>query len=560
MSDPSPPDLVPAPPGGTGVPAGWAALAGVAAAASALAVGELVVGVAGGGQPSLVAAVGTAFIDQFAASLKDLAVSLFGTNDKVALVVGIVVVSLALGAALGVAARRRFVVGVAGFVVFGAVGFQAYRTDELGRTATGLAASSLAVVAGVGALWWLLRSAQVLWERAGGAAAGTDAAAVAVPVDDGVLVGGRLEAAPRSPMLPIAVARRAFLATAAGVAAGAAVLATVGRRLGSGGTSEAERARVVLPEPAGTTPTPAPSLEVARVSPYITPNDDFYRIDTALTVPQVELDSWRLRVTGLVDRPFELTYDELLAMDAVEETVTIACVSNQVGGNLVGNAVWQGVPLQVLLDRAGVQAPVAGAEGQVVGRSLDGWTAGFPMDVATDGRVALVAYAMNGEPLPVRHGFPARLIVAGLYGYVSATKWLDAIEVVRWDDFDGYWVPRGWSKEGPIKTMSRIDVPRSGADLPAGATDVAGVAWAPTRGISAVEVRIDDGPWEPCELGDVAGENTWVQWRLRWDARPGEHVISVRATDGDGVTQTEEVAAPAPDGATGWHTRRVRVS
>lgn len=556
MSDPSPPELVPAPSGDAGVPAGWAALAGVAAAASALAVGELVVGVAGGGQPSLVSAVGTAFIDRFASALKDLAVSLFGTNDKVALVVGIVVVALALGAALGVAARRRFVVGVAGFVVFGAVGFQAYRTDELGRTATGLAAASLAVVAGVGALWWLLRSAAVLWERAGGAAAGP----ATVTVDDGVLVGGRLEAAPRSPMLPVAVARRAFVATAAGVAAGAAVLATVGRRLGAGGTSEAERARVVLPEPAGTSPTPAPSLEVARVSPYITPNDVFYRIDTALTVPQVELDSWRLRVTGLVDRPFELTYDELLAMDAVEETVTIACVSNQVGGNLVGNAVWQGVPLQALLDRAGVQAPVAGAEGQVVGRSLDGWTAGFPMDVATDGRVALVAYAMNGEPLPVRHGFPARLIVAGLYGYVSATKWLDAVEVVRWDDFDGYWVPRGWAKEGPIKTMSRIDVPRSGADLPAGSTDVAGVAWAPTRGISAVEVRIDDGPWEPCELGDVAGGNTWVQWRLRWDARPGERVISVRATDGDGVTQTDEVAAPAPDGATGWHTRRVRVS
>jgi DMSO/TMAO reductase YedYZ molybdopterin-dependent catalytic subunit len=541
-------------------------LAGVAAAGAALAAGELVVGIAGGGQPSLVAAVGTAFIDQFAASLKDLAVSLFGTNDKVALVVGIVVVSLALGGVLGVVARRRFPVAVAGFVVFGVVGFQAYRSDELGRGATGLAASFAAVVAGVWVLWWLRRSAALLLHRAdrpagpAGPAEGGAGAASSAPVVDGVLVGGRLEAAPPSPMLPVALARRAFLVTVGGVAAGAALVAALGRRLGAGGTSEAARAGVVLPEPAGGGTTPAPSLEVARVSPYLTPNDDFYRIDTALTLPQVELDSWRLRVAGLVDRPFELTYAELLALESVEETVTIACVSNQVGGNLVGNAVWQGVPLATLLDRAGVQAAVDGPEGQVVGRSLDGWTAGFPLDVATDGRVALVAYAMNGEPLPVRHGFPARLIVAGLYGYVSATKWLDTIEVVRWDDFDGYWVPKGWAKEGPIKTMSRIDVPRAGADLAVGPVDVAGVAWAPTRGVAGVEVRIDDGPWEPCELGDVASANTWVQWRYRWSADAGDHVISVRATDGDGETQTDEVVPPAPDGATGRHTRRVTVA
>ena len=579
MSDPSRSDTVPAPPVDTEVPAGWAALAGVAAAGSALAAGELVVGLAGGGQPSLVASVGSAFIDRFAASLKDLAVSLFGTNDKVALVVGIVVVSLALGAVLGVAARRRFAVAVAGFAVFGVVGFQAYRTDELGRVATGLVASFAAVVAGVGVLWWLLRSATVLLHRADLVAAPAAPAAPAVavqpaeaaeaaeagpapspPVVDGVLVGGRLVAAPYSPMGPVRLARRAFLLTVGGVAAGAALVAAMGRRLGSGGSSEAARAGVVLPEPASGASTPAPSLEVARVSPYVTPNDDFYRIDTALTVPQVELDSWRLKVAGLVDRPFELTYAELLALDSVEETVTIACVSNQVGGNLVGNAVWQGVPLAVLLERAGVQADVAGPAGQVVGRSLDGWTAGFPMDVATDGRVALVAYAMNGEPLPVRHGFPARLIVAGLYGYVSATKWLDTIDVVRWDDFDGYWVPKGWAKEGPIKTMSRIDVPRAGADLAVGPVDVAGVAWAPTRGVAGVEVRIDEGPWEPCELGDVASENTWVQWRYRWTAPAGDHVISVRATDGDGYTQTDEVVPPAPDGATGWHTRRVTVA
>jgi DMSO/TMAO reductase YedYZ molybdopterin-dependent catalytic subunit len=546
----------------TSVPRGWAALAGSAAAASALAVGELVAGLAGGGQPSPVSVVGAAFIDRFAASLKDIAVALFGTNDKVALVVGIVVVSLGAGAVLGVAASRRFVVAIAGFVAFGAVGFQSYRTDELSRTATGLVASSMAVVTGIAVLWGLLSVARRL--RGGDRSPGGVAVPGGVVVDgvvvDGVAVGGRLEAAPSSSMFPVAVARRTFLAISGGVVAAAAVVATIGRHLASVGSSEAERAKVVLPEPAPSSSIPTPSLDVARVSPYITPNQDFYRIDTALTVPQVDLDTWRLRVDGLVDRPFELTYAELLALASVEETVTLSCVSNRVGGDLVGNARWQGVPLGLLLERAGVHSVATGAGGQVVGRSLDGWTAGFPMDVATDGRVALVAYAMNGEPLPVRHGFPARLVVAGLYGYVSATKWLDAIEVTRWDDFDGYWVPRGWAKEGPIKTMSRIDVPKGGAELSAGMTDVAGVAWAPTRGISAVEVRIDDGPWKRCELGDVASENTWVQWHYRWRASVGEHQITVRATDGEGETQTPVVAAPAPDGATGWHSRSVKVT
>ncbi|MCB0986790.1 MAG: molybdopterin-dependent oxidoreductase [Microthrixaceae bacterium] len=542
------------------VPRGWAAGAGFAAAAAALAAGELVAGVAGGGQPSPVAVVGSAFIDRFAASLKEVAVALFGTNDKAALVVGIVVISLALGALLGVAARRRFAVGVSGFVVFGAVGFQSYRTDELARTATGLVASLAAVAVGISVLWALLSRARVLVAGFGVAVPPVEAAEPVPSVVDGVAVGGRLEAAPTSAMVPMAVARRAFLATSAAVVAAAGVAATVGRRLASAGSSEAARSKVVLPRPTSSGPAAVPSLEVARVSPYITPNEDFYRIDTALTVPQVDLATWRLRFGGRAERPFELTYDDLLALESVEETVTLSCVSNRVGGDLVGNAVWQGVPLGVLLERAGVPEGLRGSTGQVVGRSLDGWTAGFPMDVATDGRVAMVAYAMNGEPLPVRHGFPARLVVAGLYGYVSATKWLDTIEVTGWDDFDGYWVPRGWSKEGPIKTMSRIDVPGGGAELKAGLVDVAGVAWAPSRGISTVEVRIDDGPWRQCELGEVASENTWVQWRYRWRAPVGDRRITVRATDGDGETQTPVVAAPAPDGATGWHSRTVKVS
>ncbi|MGH9132628.1 MAG: molybdopterin-dependent oxidoreductase, partial [Ilumatobacteraceae bacterium] len=310
------------------------------------------------------------------------------------------------------------------------------------------------------------------------------------------------------------------------------------------------------PRPASTAVVPAsPSFAVPGLSPYITPNTDFYRIDTALVVPQVDAAGWRLDVTGLVERPFSLGYDELLAMDAVEETVTLQCVSNEVGGDLVDNAVWQGVPLAALLVRAGVGDDAT----QIVGRSVDRWTAGFPTDLARDGRVALVAYAMNGEPLPTRHGFPARLVVAGLYGYVSATKWLREIELTTWDAFDGYWISRGWSKDGPIKTMSRIDVPRGGDRLAAGRTAVAGVAWAPSRGVHAVEVRVDDGDWQPARLGDVASENTWVQWLYEWDAAPGDHTISVRAVDGDGDVQTGDIASPAPDGATGWHTRRVSV-
>ena len=552
---------------GSGTPPRWAgALAGLAAAAAALGAGELVVGIVGDDDPSLVAAVGAEFIDRFAASLKDIAVELFGTNDKVALVVGIVIMSMLFGALLGVVAVKRFLVAALGFVAFGLVGFAAYRADELGRPATGLVASVVAAGVGVATLRWLFWiwahppstvAAMSMGRGAGDAERVTSSDAATV--DDGVLSGGRLIGAPRSSMDPREVARRTFLAAvaAAGVAAGAVAL--LGRRMAGRGASEAARLEVVLPASGDPAPTVSQPFTVEEVSTYITPNEDFYRIDTALTIPQVSLDDWKLDFTGSIDNPFSISYQELLDMDPVEHAVTIACVSNEVGGNLVGNAVWRGVPLAALLERAGVPEGLQGPEGQLVGRSLDGWAAGFPMDVALDGRTALVAYAMNGEPLPVRHGFPARLIVAGLYGYVSATKWLAAVEVTRWDDFDGYWIPRGWAKEGPIKTMSRIDVPRPGADLAEGPVTVGGVAWAPTRGIARVEVQVDEGDWQECELGRVQSNDTWVQWRYRWQAEPGEHRIAVRATDGTGEVQTSEVASPAPDGASGWHGRRVRV-
>jgi DMSO/TMAO reductase YedYZ molybdopterin-dependent catalytic subunit len=313
-----------------------------------------------------------------------------------------------------------------------------------------------------------------------------------------------------------------------------------------------------LPAPSSTVPLPASQpFEVPGLTPYIVPNADFYRIDTALQTPVVDVASWRMKITGMVETEIELSYDDLRQRDLVEEVVTLSCVSNEVGGDLVGNARWRGVPLRTLLDEAGVRD---GAD-QLVGESVDGFTAGFPTAVLDDpDRPALVAVGMNGVPLPRAHGFPARLVIAGLYGYVSATKWVSEIRLTRLEDEDGYWIPRGWSKEGPVKTQSRIDVPRAGAPLTPGAQAIAGVAWAPNRGISRVEVRVDGGDWAAAELGRVASDDTWVQWHRAWPATPGDHVIEVRATDGDGTTQTEERTEVAPDGASGWHSRSVRVA
>jgi DMSO/TMAO reductase YedYZ molybdopterin-dependent catalytic subunit len=240
-------------------------------------------------------------------------------------------------------------------------------------------------------------------------------------------------------------------------------------------------------------------------------------------------------------------------MPMVERYITISCVSNEVGGGLVGNAKWLGVPLADVLEMAGVSA---GAE-QVVGRSVDDFTVGFPVDAVFDGRQAMLAVGMNGEPLPFEHGFPARLVVAGLYGYVSATKWLSDIELTTWDGFDAYWIPRGWSKEGPVKTQSRIDTPRGNVGV--GPRAIAGVAWAPGRGISAVEVRVDEGAWMQAELSEPLSEEAWRQWNVPWDPSPGSYTLQVRATDGTGQTQTADLAPVAPDGATGYHTVRVNV-
>jgi DMSO/TMAO reductase YedYZ molybdopterin-dependent catalytic subunit len=355
--------------------------------------------------------------------------------------------------------------------------------------------------------------------------------------------------------------RRRFLQIGGGVAVASVVLGLVGRNLlasrPGGAAQGAQLPTAAAPLPA--VPAGA-SLDVDGITPVVVPNDDFYRIDTALVSPRVDADTWQLKVRGLVDREVTLTYEDLQSMPLFEQYVTIACVSNEVGGRLVGNALWTGVDLREVLDMAGVQP----AADQLVGRSVDGFTAGFPTQWAMDPeRRPMIAIGMNGQPLPVDHGYPARLIIPGLYGYVSATKWLSEIELTTWDAFDGYWIPRGWAKEAPILTQSRIDTPRSGSTVAAGQTvPIAGVAWAPDRGVQRVEVSIDDGAWVEAEMSQPLNDAAWVQWKLPWNApaEPGDHFINVRATDGDGVVQTSEITPPRPDGARGHHAIRLRVA
>ncbi len=350
--------------------------------------------------------------------------------------------------------------------------------------------------------------------------------------------------------------RRQFIQGAVGIGAVAAFAGGIGRLLKERFQVDSERAALDLPAPesvAAGLPADA-ELGVEGITPFVVPNDRFYRIDTALVVPQVSKDSWRLTISGLVDNEIELTFDDLLARPQIERYITLSCVSNQVGGDLVGNARWQGVRLSDILTEAGLQD---GAE-QVVSRSIDGWTCGTPIEAIMDGRDAMLAVAMNGEPLPARHGYPVRMVVPGLFGYVSATKWVTDIRLTRWEDFDAYWIPRGWAKRGPVKTMARIDTPRNGQRR-AGEVAFGGVAWAVHRGVSAVQLRIDGGEWRDAELGGVPSEDTWVQWVYRWDSAPGDHVVEARAIDGMGDPQPEEPKPVAPDGAQGYHRITVKI-
>ena len=506
----------------------WAAAgAGAVAVAVTLGVAELAAGlIAAAASP--VIAVGDTVIDLVPGWLKDLAIALFGQSDKAALIMGMLLVALGAGALVGAAARKRFAVAVGAFAVFGLVGVAAATEDP--RASLGASALVVAIGAAVGlaALRWLLATgpSQAVQYSAGG-------------------------------RRPDRAGRRRFLRLAGSGLVLAGLGAVSGRWLRTRTVAALSRERLAVPAVARTAVAePAGSdLGIAGLEPFTTPAADFYRIDTSLSPPRVDVETWRLKVTGMVDRPLSWSFDDLVGQGLEEHWTTLCCVSNEVGGRLISNARWGGVLLRDVLDLAGVQVGAT----QIVGRSVDGWTGGFPTAVAQDGRPAMIAVTMNGDPLPVAHGFPARLVVPGLYGYVSATKWLSEIQLTTWEDFDGYWVPRGWSKEGPVKTQSRIDVPRPGTVKP-GKVAVAGVAWAQQRGIDRVEVQVDDGPWNEARLGEVPTIDTWRQWVWEWDATPGSHVLQVRATDADGATQTAERRPVQPDGATGYHRVLVQVT
>jgi DMSO/TMAO reductase YedYZ molybdopterin-dependent catalytic subunit len=502
-------------------PARLWAIAGAAAAALAVGTAELVGGLLGG--PSLVAAIGAVIIELQPPGAKDLMVLLFGEADKLVLEAATAVAAIAIGALLGLVARRSVRLAQAGIVLFGGVAFVAAQRDPLTDLLAAAITVGTAVAVGLFVLDGQLRPLETTL-------AGPPAATDAQSVD-----------------------RRRFLAFGGTLVLAGAVTAIVGRFL-----------TLQLPEVAAPAPIPSPrqslppvpagaALDVPGITPIIVPNEDFYRIDTRLTVPRLDAETWALRVHGLVEREVTLAYADLLAMPLVERYVTIACVSNEVGGHLVGNARWTGVRLSQVLESAGVRPEAS----QLVGRSFDGWTAGFPTaHLEGAGGDALIALQMNGEVLPARNGFPARLIVPGLFGYVSATKWLTEIELTTMEAFDAYWVPLGWAKEAPILTQSRIDVPSPGARVASGSTIVAGVAWAPTRRISRVEVQLDDGPWQPAELSVALSDAAWVQWQAAVDVAPGDHSLRVRATDGTGEVQTAERTPPAPDGARGHHEVR----
>ncbi|MFN8077633.1 MAG: molybdopterin-dependent oxidoreductase [Kineosporiaceae bacterium] len=528
------------------VPARLSALIGMAAGLVALAGAQLLSLIVGATSAPL-PAVADAAVDLMPDAWREAGIGWFGRNDKAALLVIALAVVLALCALAGVLAARSL---PAGSVVVVA----------------------LACVAGI--------AASTRPDASAGAAVPTLLGAIAGLVTLHGLTGMALAAHPGAPVRtldpepasqPVAAtdlevpddarpgpARRGVLRAASLTAVAGGTVAVAGALLARlRHASDDSRAAVRLPDAVDAPPAASgEEFDVRGLAPRITPNDDFYRIDTAFLVPRLTTAGWRLRVHGMVARELTLTWDDLLARDLVDREITMACVSNPVGGDLVGTARWRGALLAPLLREAG---PTAGAD-MVLSTSDDGWTCSTPLADLLDGRDAMLAVGMNGEPLPLEHGFPVRMVVPGLYGFVSGTKWVTDLRVTRFDRDRAYWTDRGWSARGPIKTSSRIDVPADGVEVPAGAVTLAGVAWAPHRGVAGVEVQVDEGSWTAASLGADGGPDVWRQWRASWNATPGKHRLRVRATDGQGRLQVEARQGAVPDGATGWHEVYVTVT
>jgi DMSO/TMAO reductase YedYZ molybdopterin-dependent catalytic subunit len=485
----------------------------MAAAGLGTAAGQLLGSLVGPASAPL-QAVGAAVIDLAPTVLKEWAVATVGTADKPLLLATVLVAVGGLGALAGLVAVRR---PLAGDLVFGALGLigiaAAVTRPSVGPW--GVLPGAIAAAVAIGTLRW-----QLGWEPRPdpGASPGFD--------------------------------RRLLLTGGIGVVG---AIATAG--LPAVRTATPTTGTAALPRPSSTAPVFPSGLEgtVAGISPLRTPVPDFYRIDTALFLPQLDPAGWRLEVTGMVANPFTLTWDELLALPLIERDVTLTCVSNEIGGPYCGSTRWLGVRVADLLEHA---QPSAGAD-QVLSTSADGFTASTPLRALLDGRDAMVAIAMDDQPLTREHGFPARLLTPGLYGYVGATKWLTQLKVTTFAADEAYWTVRGWAEQAPVKTATRIDVPRG--SIPAGATVVAGVAWATHRGISRVQVQVDGGAWQDARLGSDVGLDYWRQWYLPWDAPSGRHQLAARAYDGAGVPQTAQVQGVLPDGATGYHTVEIQV-
>jgi DMSO/TMAO reductase YedYZ molybdopterin-dependent catalytic subunit len=508
-----------------------AAIAGVLAGGVALGVAELVAGIVPGA-PSPITEIAALLIAFQPRGAEQFVVGILGKADKPVLITAVAIGGLLVSAGLGIVARSgtrlSWWLALAGYAALGVLALVAAFRDSLvdPMLALGVFAMSLAIT------WWILSRL--------------------------LRLAASLERGEPGPAEMLDWSRRRFIGNSLALGATALAAGAVGRTLLT--VRDQETASVEKPPAPVETAPPLPagaSLDVPGITPLVVANSDFYRIDTQLFTPRLNASDWKLTVTGMVDKPLTLTYAQLLAMPLHEEYITIQCVSNEVGGDLVGNALWRGALLREVLDMAGIQPGAT----QIVGRSFDGWTAGFPTSWLTESdREALIAVAMNGQPLPPAHGYPARLMVPGLYGYVSATKWLTNIELTTLQAFDAYWVPLGWAKLGPIKTASRIDVPSPASTIKAGTVAVAGVAWAPDRGISKVELQVDNGDWQPAQLSTPISKTTWVQWLVRWQAVTGNHQLRVRATDGTGELQIEQPHDPAPNGATGYHTIPVTVA
>jgi DMSO/TMAO reductase YedYZ molybdopterin-dependent catalytic subunit len=497
--------------------------AGVAAAATALGVGHLVAALVNPVASPLLA-VGSALIDAAPTPAKEFAVRTFGTADKPILLSAIGLVLLVLAAGLGLLAWRRRPLAYLGIALLGVAGAAAALTrGPLPDVVPSVAAG----VAGVAALRFLTSRAS----RRGRPAGEVDGSPTATA------------AAGRS--------RRGFLAGLGATAAVAAVTTGGGFVLGRVQQAGAAARRAMgLPAPASpAAPLPA-GVQLPGVTPFTTPNADFYRVDISLVTPRIDAASWSLTIGGMVDRPLTLTYDELLAMPMIERDITLTCVSNEVGGPYVSSGRWLGVPFAEIIRRVGVQPGVE----QVYSSSADsGYTCSTPYAAVSDGRDAMIVVGLNGEVLPDARGYPARMLVPGLFGFVSATKWLERIEFTTYAARTAYWTERDWATDAPVLTQSRIDVPASLSTLPKDRPMIAGVAWAQHRGIAKVEVRVDDGDWQQATLAADAGVDLWRQWSLRYEGPAGLHTAQVRATDLDGLTQPEQRTKVFPDGARGWH-------